>query len=118
MAIIHAHVIQVFLSLVLALSRLARAANRKAQEGKETVITPRHITAVAAVSLLSYMDAPVFSVNISTSCLCAGCIGQLERIEYKKGELFNPSDIFHTYTHTCILTHHFTIHLYYCNQDQ
>ena len=71
MAIIHAHVIQVFLSLVLALSRLARAANRKAQEGKETVITPRHITAVAAVSLLSYgsRTPQFFSVNIFTSCL-------------------------------------------------
>lgn len=43
--------IQVFLSLLLALNRLARAASSKAQESRESVITPRHITAVAAVSL-------------------------------------------------------------------
>ena len=42
---------QVFLSLKLALIRLSKAAGTKAQESKETVITPRHITAVASVSL-------------------------------------------------------------------
>ena len=42
--------LKVFLSLVLALNRLAKAAGNKAQEGRETVITPRHIAAVAPVS--------------------------------------------------------------------
>ena len=41
---------QVFLSLILSLSRLAKAASAKAQESKETVITDRHIRMVAKAS--------------------------------------------------------------------
>ena len=41
---------QVFLSLVLALNKLAKAASNKAQEDRETVITSRHIASVAPVS--------------------------------------------------------------------
>jgi len=43
--------IQIFLSLVLSLNRLAKAASSKAQENKETVITDRHIKMVVRVSL-------------------------------------------------------------------
>ena len=44
------HGLQVFLGLVLALNKLAKAASNKAQEDKETVITSRHIASVAPVS--------------------------------------------------------------------
>ena len=39
-----------FLGLVLALNKLAKAASNKAQEDRETVITSRHIASVAPVS--------------------------------------------------------------------
>ncbi|CAI7988556.1 Centromere protein W [Geodia barretti] len=39
--------IAVFLGLVLALNKLAKAASNKAQEDRETVITSRHIASVA-----------------------------------------------------------------------
>ena len=41
---------QVFLSLMLSLEKLAKAASSKAQENRETLITERHIRLVANVS--------------------------------------------------------------------
>ena len=45
--------VQLFLSLTLSLKKLAKAASTKAQEGKETILTDRHIKLVFAVSLWS-----------------------------------------------------------------
>ena len=67
---------------MLALNRLAKAASSKAQENKETVITPRHITAVASVS------RPMLTVSVmqerhmhklSFILFHVGCIGKSER---------------------------------------
>ena len=69
--------LQVFLSLVLALNRLAKAASDKAQESRETVITPRHITSVAAVSQPHAITSSYMNI-ISISFL--GCSWQFERI--------------------------------------
>lgn len=51
---------QVFLSLTLALQRLAKAASNKAQEDREAVITIRHITSVLPVSI--YIHETSFSL--------------------------------------------------------
>ena len=67
-----------FLSLVLALSRLAKAASSKAQESKETVITPRHITAVASVSVL---NVSARNNELSFILLHIGRIGKPERLK-------------------------------------
>ena len=59
---------QVYLSLVLAMNRLARAANAKSQETKEKVITDQHIKLVFKVSIQQYeLNSGV--VNTGTSRL-------------------------------------------------
>lgn len=45
--------IAVFLSLILALRRLAKAASSKAQESRETVLTERHLKIVMRNTLAS-----------------------------------------------------------------
>lgn len=57
--------IQVFLSLIIALNRLARAATSKAMASKETVITERHIRLVAKVSQLVVREFVVVLVTCS-----------------------------------------------------
>ena len=46
-------VAKVFLSLILALRRLAKAASSKAQESRETVLTERHLKIVMRNTLAS-----------------------------------------------------------------
>ena len=58
-----------FLSLMLALKRLGRAASAKAEESRESVITARHIEQVFAVSIVcvhhsTYAPPPLYSVCV------------------------------------------------------